>query len=589
MSFIKYFSLGLTTLVFSLISISLPVQVRAAVINPAPAAKISFTFDDGYASAITQAAPALAKYGLTGTAYVPTGCVGMTKAPNTCQANNDAIYMSWSQVSQLQNSFGWEIGSHGVTHPYLATSDPTDQPQPIPFSQVSTELSQSKAALAANGINATAFATPYGDYNMPVLAEIAKYYSSQRGFGGDIGYNTWPNSDYLLKVQSVQRPVSVATVKGYIDAAIANKQWLVLAFHDIKTNASNNAIDYEYRTSDLEQIAAYVKTRQTAGQIQSINVSQSLVANDTNLLANASFNNGVADGWTTDAPGNITKNTGRNGSYPDPTNSIKLVAANKNIHLFSPKVSVDPNATYMFKNFLNVHSLSSGEVGFYIDEYDNLGNWVSGQYKVAERSVFVEELNFSYKPSSTSVRQASLQIFVTANSGIAAYLDNVQMFPLTAVTPPPAQTNLVPNGTFDNGIADGWRTDSTAAMVKDTGNNGSPANPANSIQMTATTSNAHLFSPLVNVASTNSYSLLSYLDIKQRTSGEVGFYIDEYDANGNWISGQWKTGITALGARDTAFAYTPSSANVKKASLQIIVTGNSSILAYFDHVRWYQN
>lgn len=586
MRFVKNLKWFGATLAFAIVALSVPMQARAAVANPAPLAKITFTFDEGYNSAITQAAPTLAKYGLSGTAYISTGCIGMTTVPNSCQANNYATYMSWSQVSQLKNTYGWEIGSHTVNHKYLATSDPTDQPQPIPFSQAVQEIEQSKAQLAARGFNATAFATPYGDYNMPVLAEIAKNYSSQRGFG-DTGYNSWPNSDYFLKVQQVQGGVSVAQVKSYIDTAIANKQWLVLVLHDVKTNASNNPIDYEYRTRDLDAIAAYVKTKLTASQIQSVNASKGLVTSDSNLLANASFNNGVADGWTTDAPGNITKDSGRNGSYPDPANSIKFVGTNKNIHLFSPKVVVDPNATYMFKNFLDVQRLSEGEIGFYIDEYDNLGNWISGQYKVAERSVFVQELNFNYKPSSTAVRQSSLQVFTTANSGIAAYLDNVQMFPLTAVTPPPVQTNLIPNGTFDNGIADGWRTDSSSTITPDTANNGSPANPVNSIRLAASSANTHLFSPLTAVDSTKTYSLLSYLDIKQRTGGEVGFYIDEYDANGNWISGQWKTGITALGAREVGFNYAPSSASVKKASLQIIVTGNSGIVAFYDHVRWY--
>lgn len=588
MQSIRRLKMFLAALVFSFLVLATPLQAQAATVNPAPTAKVTFTFDEGYTSTITQAAPTLAKYGLSGTAYISTGCMGMTTAPNSCQANNYATYMTWPQVSQLQNTYGWEIGSHTVNHKYLATSDPTDQPQPIPFSQAVQEIEQSKAQLAARGFNATAFATPYGDYNMPVLAEIAKNYSSQRGFG-DTGYNSWPNSDYFLRVQQVQGGVSVAQVKNYIDTAIANKQWLVLVFHDIKTNASSNPIDYEYRTSDLDAIAAYVKTKQTAGQIQSVNASKGLVTSDTNLLANASFNNGIADGWTTDSVTNITKDTHRNGSYPDPANSIKFVGTNKNIHLFSPKVAVDPNATYMFKNFLNVQKLSGGEVGFYIDEYDNLGNWVSGQYKVAERSIFVQELNFSYKPSSTTVRQASLQVFATANSGVSAYLDNVQMFPLTAVTPPPAQTNLMPNSSFDNGITDGWRTDSGSTIVKDSASNGSPANPINSIKLATANANAHLLSPLIAVDSTKSYSLLSYLDIKQRTVGEVGFYIDEYDANGNWISGQWKTGITALGARDVGFNYTPSSLNVKSASLQIIVTSNSGILAYYDNVRWYQN
>ena len=71
------------------------------------------------------------------------------------------------------------------------------------------------------------------------------------------------------------------------------------------------------------------------------------------------------------------------------------------------------------------------------------------------------------------------------------------------------------------------------------------------------------------------------------SSGEVGFYIDEYDAAGNWISGQYKGGARSLGAGDISFSYTPTSANVAKSSLQIILVGNSGITGYVDDVRWY--
>lgn len=561
-----------------------PMHAYAATANIAPSAKVSFTFDDGLTSAITQVAPTLAKYGFSATNYVISGCVGMTAVPNTCHANTDASYMTWAQIQQLKATYGWEIGSHTISHPYLASKDASDgQPNVLTAAQVTQELTGSAAAFAAQGITTTDFATPYGDYTMPVLAQIAKYYASMRGFA-DTGYNTWPNSDYLVRDQQVQAGVSVATVKSYIDTAIASNQWLVLTFHDIKTNASTNPDDYEYKTADLDAIAAYVKSK----NVSVVNVNAGFVTSDVNLLANGSFNNGIADGWTTDTPTRVTKDTATNGSYPDPTNSVKFVASTKAQHLFSPKVAVDSNTTYMLKNFINVQKRTSGEMSFYIDEYDINGNWISGQYKKAESSVFVENLNFSYKPSSTRVAKASLQVGVSANSGITAYLDNTQWFPLQTVTTPPAgQTNLLPNGTFDAGIANGWTTNSPSTITKDTLSNGSPANVVNSIKTVATAANTYLFSPKVTVDSTKTYSLSSYVNIKQLSSGEIGFYIDEYDINGNWVSGQYKTGARAVGSGNVSFNYTPSSTNVKKSSLQVIVVGNSAITAYIDDAKWF--
>jgi len=198
----------------------------------APAAKVSFTFDDGLASTFTNVQPILAKYGMTGTDYVITGCIGMTTAPNTCHANTDTTYMSWNQVETLQND-GWEIGSHTVTHPYLATSDATDgQPNVLTPAQVTQELVQSKADLAAHGINATDFSTPYGDYNNAVLAQIAKYYASERGFA-DQNNNDWPAyNDYIINDYQVEGTTTVAQVEAKIDDAIANHRWYREQFAD---------------------------------------------------------------------------------------------------------------------------------------------------------------------------------------------------------------------------------------------------------------------------------------------------------------------------------------------------------------------
>ena len=190
----------------------------------------------GALSSLTQAAPTLKKYGLTGTNYVITDCVGMTTVPNTCRANTDVPYMTWDQILQLQNTYGWEIGSHTVNHQCLVSVGDDCQATKLTAAQVDAELANSKSALAAQGINATAFAPPYGDYDMSVVAQVAKYYSSMRGFA-DIGNNIWPLGDYLLRnvpVQEVTTPV--ATLKAKVDEAIANKKWVVFTFHDIRPN-----------------------------------------------------------------------------------------------------------------------------------------------------------------------------------------------------------------------------------------------------------------------------------------------------------------------------------------------------------------
>ena len=562
-----------------------PMAAYSAVENPAAMPLVSFTFDDGMASAITDAAPTLQKHGLTGTNYVITGCVGMTTVPNTCRAGTDIPYMTWAQIQQLKNTYGWEIGSHTVTHQCLVSVGNDCQATKLTTAQVDAELADSKAALAAQGIDATAFAAPYGDYDMSAVARVAKYYSSMRGFA-DTGNNPWPLGDYLLRnvpVQEVTTPV--ATLKAKVDEAIANKTWVVFTFHDIRPNPSQVPDDYQYGTAELDELAAYVKTKVAAGQIKNVNISKGLVNGSPNKLANPTFNNGIAGGWRTDAPATITADAANNGSYPDFAKSVKLVSGTTAGHLFSPTVPVSPTTNYMFKGFLNVAAITTGEVGFYVDEYNSAGQWISGQFRKRENSRWVESMNFTYTPSSTNVASASLQIWV-AGTGITAYVDNMQMLALGAeTTPPPASTTLVANGTFDAGISSGWTTDSAATIVADAGNHGSPANPVNSVKLTATTANKHLFSPQVAVTP-GAYKIAGYLDVAARTSGEVGFYIDEYNAAGQWISGQYKLGVAVAGVSNVDLTYSPSTTAVTKASLQVIVQGSSGLQAYFDDVRW---
>jgi peptidoglycan/xylan/chitin deacetylase (PgdA/CDA1 family) len=407
-----------------------PGVANAAVDNPAPQPLVSFTFDDGMTSAIDQAAPTLKKYGLTGTSYVITGCVGMTAVPNTCRAGTDVPYMTWAQVNQLKNTYGWEIGSHTVDHQCLVSVGGDCQATKLTTAQVDAELANSKAALAAQGIDATAFAAPYGDYDMSTVAQVAKYYSSMRGFA-DVGNNVWPLGDYLLHnvpVQEVTTPV--AALKAKVDDAITNKKWVVFTFHDIMPNPSQTPDDYQYGTAELDQLAAYVQTKVAAGAIKNVNVSKGLVTGTPNLMPNPTFNNGLGDGWSTDAPATITADAGNNGSFPDPARSVKLVSNNAAptiaSHLFSPKVAVKPATNYLFKAFLNVAAITTGDVSFYVDEYDAAGSWLSGQFKKVENSRWVEAMNFSYTPTSANVASASLQVAVRGTD-VTAYVDNVQM------------------------------------------------------------------------------------------------------------------------------------------------------------------
>ncbi len=424
---IKQFITGVVVLCL-LVAYGLPASSVSAA-SFTKGVKVSFTFDDGFASTLL-AADVLAEFGYTGTAYVTTDCIGKGRVAN-CAASKEYEYLTWESVATLQDQYGWEIGSHTVTHASLPD---------VPYQDMAAELRDSKAALVARGYAAESFALPYGHYNNEVLAEGAKYYSSIRRFE-DTENNVYPYNGRLVMIRGVQAGISVEKVKGYIDQATANGYWLVLVFHEISETASREPDDYEYTPAELREIAAYIQSK----NVPVVNMTEGLVdGSEFNLLSNSSFDNGIADGWTTDDPDNIVADSGNNGSYPSSINSVLLQssAENKNTHLFSPQITINPAERYIIKTYLNVQQISSGEVSFYIDEYDAAGEWISGSYApgvASSDAVRARDVNFIYTPSSADVVTARLEVILKANSGVKAYIDNIQWIPESALlgTAPP--------------------------------------------------------------------------------------------------------------------------------------------------------
>ncbi|TSA45345.1 polysaccharide deacetylase family protein [bacterium] len=119
-----------------------------------PDKPILLTFDDGYEDFYTAAFPILKLHGFKSTAFVITGFV----------SEPDNRYLTWKQITELDQSGLVTIGSHTVRHKDLTTDPHAWQ-----------EIADSKKTLEnALGHPVTAFAYPGGAFNEQAASLVEK-------------------------------------------------------------------------------------------------------------------------------------------------------------------------------------------------------------------------------------------------------------------------------------------------------------------------------------------------------------------------------------------------------------------------------
>lgn len=577
--------------------------------------QVVFTFDDGYISTYSNVLPILSARNIPGTSYIVTSWVGTTN------------FMTWDQINTLQNAYGWEIGSHSVSHPDLST---------LPLSTLRTEVNGSISVLNENGILVNSLASPYGSYDNISLAEIRKVIPIHRGFWEREGENQIPYDVSQPKVQSVENGVTIAQIKGWIDSAVSNGTTLVLVFHEVLPNLDPND-PYVTTISDLTAVADYVVQK----QITPVTMRTGLAMTSSNLINNGNFDViPFGNGWDRDYTDTVTYDTLNFGSFPSSKTSIRFKGSTAHAsHVYAPIVSVtDYTNTYGVSAFVNTDYLSKGEFGFFVDEYNAQGVWISGVWLGKTLRNSVDNYTARYKPSSAAVSSVRLQMYLTKGSNGRVYVDDVSMrvidsieptptitptptisvipsinpsitpsvtispsptptivptptttplptpslIPSPTPTPPPTIVNLLANGNFEVVNGSNWVAPWTysgagvSAAIH-------PVNGTRSVLFTPTGSAHHLFSESINVTSGITYRWQTSV-YAQTLANEFGFYIDEYDANGNWISGQWKGAIYGNANSTISYTYVPTSTNVRKVGLQYYYIGNSTGSVYIDNV-----
>lgn len=156
--------------------------------GPRPGPAVVLTFDDGYLSLLTRAAPLLQRYGFTATLFLTTGVVDQpdyAAAPTLARAVPPGERpLTWAEVRTLRD-LGWDIQAHSCTHPAHAG---------LPAPELQMELLKSRRLIEQQlGTTVEFYAFPFGNYDRPALRTLHKvgYAAGFSVHGGPID----PDSD----------------------------------------------------------------------------------------------------------------------------------------------------------------------------------------------------------------------------------------------------------------------------------------------------------------------------------------------------------------------------------------------------------
>jgi peptidoglycan/xylan/chitin deacetylase (PgdA/CDA1 family) len=147
-----------------------------------PEKPIIITSDDGYQSVYSNAFPIMKKYGFKMSVFLLTGYIGNSESDrrmNDFDKNEKSVtrrpMLIWPEIAAMSN-YGFEFGSHGISHAYL------DQ---ISLQEAENEIRQSKADIEANIKKPCIFFSwPHGSYNGELITIV-----SQLGYGGALRYS----------------------------------------------------------------------------------------------------------------------------------------------------------------------------------------------------------------------------------------------------------------------------------------------------------------------------------------------------------------------------------------------------------------
>ncbi|HOJ06653.1 MAG: polysaccharide deacetylase family protein [Ignavibacteriota bacterium] len=162
---------------------------------------VSFTYDDGFGDWYDIGFPIFKEYGFPAVLYI--------------NGTNPWVSGNVDKLLEMQAA-GWEISNHTYNH----TSGITE-----------SNVSLMKTWLDANGFPNSGFAAPNNDWNHS-LVNIVKKYSSYYSTATELPGISEPFDLYFTQRINLTNRDNIATMRAYLDDAVANKKWIVFLAHE---------------------------------------------------------------------------------------------------------------------------------------------------------------------------------------------------------------------------------------------------------------------------------------------------------------------------------------------------------------------